>query len=203
MVSEDVAEKFGIRHVVDRVMETREVCRRRFADVGNGERVKPARKRESFCALDRLDGFGGVLLTKNARSFIGPKIQFGELLYFQLEQIERLAHQSALNQFVRDNASNTFDIERAAGREKFQSSRRLCRTLEVFAAPSHKFRIAPDLTATNRAFGANMFQEIERFRLARALRFHDLDDGGNHFAGLFDHYRVADANVFSLNLLLG
>src|SRR5207302_11095673 len=103
---------------------------------------------------------------------------------------------------IRDNASNTFDIERAAGREKFQSSRRLRRTLEVFATPSHKFRIASDLTATNRTLAMNVFEEIKRLRSARPFRFHYFNHGGNHFAGLFDHYRVADANVFALDLVL-
>src|ERR1700686_1090819 len=118
MVSEDVAEKFGIRHVPDCFVETPEIRRRRFANVGNGQRIKPPRKRESFCALNRLDGFCRVLLAENARSSVGPEIQSGQLLNLQLEQIKRLAHQSALNQFVRDDASNAFNIEGAAGCEK-------------------------------------------------------------------------------------
>ena len=85
MVSDHVAEKFGIRHVLDGFMETRKVRRSSFADVGNGERVKPPRKRESFCPLDRLNGFGCVLLAENARGFIGPEVQFGQLLNLQFE----------------------------------------------------------------------------------------------------------------------
>jgi len=63
-------------------------------------------------------------------------------------------------------------------------------------------RIAPDLTSADRTFAVNVFQESKCLRRPRAFRFHNLDDGGNYFAGFFNHDGVADTNVFALDLVL-
>ena len=73
--------------------------------------------------------------------------------------------------------------------------------MEILATPGHKLRVAPDFAATNGAFAMNVFEKIERFRISRSLRFHDLHHGRYHFTGFFNHDRVADANVFALNFI--
>ncbi len=47
----------------------------------------------------------------------------------------------------------------------------------------------------------NVFEEIERLRASRPFRFHDLDHRRNHFAGFFDHDRIADPDVFAFDFI--
>ncbi len=51
-------------------------------------------------------------------------------------------------------------------------------------------------------FPSNVFCEIERLRVSWPLRFYNFNDRGNDFARLFDHDRVADANVFAFDFVL-
>jgi len=53
------------------------------------------------------------------------------------------------------------------GREKFYTACRLRGTMEIFAAPGHKLRIAPDVSAADGAFAVNVFEEIKRLRVPR------------------------------------
>ena len=48
----------------------------------------------------------------------------------------------------------------------------------------------------------NVFGKIERLGVTRAFRFHHLDNCGNHFAGFFNHHRVADSDVFAFDFVL-
>ena len=47
----------------------------------------------------------------------------------------------------------------------------------------------------------NVFDKIERLRVARPLRFHDFDDRRNHFTRFFDHDGVADADILAFDLV--
>ena len=201
MVSEHVAEKLRVRHVFDCFVKTRQVGCGCFAHVGNRQRKKPARKRESSRAFDRLDRFGGIFLPEDARIFFSAEIQLGKLRCFQFEQIERLAHEAALNQFVGDDSADTFNIECAARGEKFQSAGGLGRTTNVLAPPGYEFGIAANFSAANWTFPVNVFEKIERLGVARPFRPYNFDDGRNDFAGFFDHDGVADANVLALDLV--
>src|SRR5207244_11772092 len=106
-----------------------------------------------------------------------------------------------LDHRVGHDSADALDVERAAGGEKFQPSGRLRRAGDVFAAPGDKLRIAPDPAAADRTFAVHVLEKIERLRVARPFRFHHLDDGRNDFAGLFDHNRVADADVFAFDFI--
>ena len=61
-------------HVVDVVMKLGELRCGGFSHIGNCQGEKPARKRQSSGALDRLNRFGRVLLAEHARRFIRPEI---------------------------------------------------------------------------------------------------------------------------------
>src|ERR1700726_2700606 len=156
MVGGHIAEKFGICHVLDCLVETRELRRGCLADVWNRKRVKPAGERESSGACNGLYSFGGVFLAENSRRFIGTKIQLGQLLDLQLEKIQRFANQTAFNQFVGDNAAHAFDIKCAAGGKEFEATRSLGGAMQIFAAPGYKLRIAGDGAAAGRTFSVNM-----------------------------------------------
>src|SRR5205823_15014912 len=91
---------------------------------------------------------------------------------------------------------------RAARREEFHAPRRLCRAIQIFAAPRDKFRVAPDATAAYGTFPVNVFGEIERFRVAWPLGFYNFHNGGNHFASFFDHDGVADPDIFAFDFVL-
>src|SRR4029077_3672494 len=201
VIVHNVAEQLRSSHVFDRVMKAGELCGCRLPDIRNRQGKKPPRERQGSRALDRLDRLGGVFLAKNARRFLCAKIQFRELLDFQVEKIQRFAHEAALNKFVRDNSADAFDVERAARAEEFHAPRRLCRAIQIFAAPRDKFRVAPDGTAPRGTFPVNVFGEIERLRVSWPLRFHNFTHGGNDFARLFDHHGVADANVFAFDFV--
>src|SRR4029077_19151474 len=110
VISEDVAEKFRTRYVLDRLMETRKVRCRRLADVWNRERIKPAREREGPRAFNRLDRFGCVLLAEDAGIFLSAEVQLRKLLDLQLEQVERLTHQAPLHHFIGNESADAFNI---------------------------------------------------------------------------------------------
>src|SRR6476660_3357707 len=118
-----------------------------------------------------------------------------------MEKLERFAHETALNECVRENSTDAFYVERAACAEEFHAPRSLCRAIQIFTSPCDEFRITPDWTATYRTFSVNVFCEIERLRVSRPLRLHHFDNSGNHFARLFDHDGIADANVFAFDFV--
>ena len=80
-------------------------------------------------ALDRVDCLRGIFLSEDTRRFLGPKIQFRELLTLYVEKIQRLAHKATLHKLIRDNSADAFDVERAARRKEFHASRALCRAI--------------------------------------------------------------------------
>src|ERR1043166_7198770 len=82
-----------------------------FPDVRNRQSKKPARQRQCFGALDRLNCLSRVLFPENTRGFLCSEIEFSELLDFQCKQIERLAYQTAFNQFVCDDSADAFYVE--------------------------------------------------------------------------------------------
>ena len=63
-------------------------------------------------------------------------------------------------------------------------------------------RVSADRAAAHRALAVNMFGKIERLRIARPFRFYHFNDCRDDFACFFDHYRVADADVFALDFVL-
>src|SRR5437660_12066841 len=156
----------------------------RLAYIRNRQSKKPAREWKGFGALDRANGFGRIFLAEDSRRIFIAEIQGRELLDFQFKQIERLAHQTALDQFVRDNAAHAFDVECAARGEKFQPPSRLRRALNIFAAPDDKFRIAPYAAAADGTLAANVSENMKCLGDARALLCHALDHGRNDHAGV-------------------
>src|SRR4029077_7561499 len=120
----DVTEQLRTSDVLDRLMKTSELVCSSLPDVRNGQCKEPPGKWQGSGAFDCLDRLGRVFFAKNAGRFLRPKIQFRELLDLQPKQIERLANETALDQFVRDNSANAFDIEGAARSEKFNAPRR-------------------------------------------------------------------------------
>src|SRR6266511_3437832 len=97
------------------------------------------------------------------------------------------------HQLVRHDPADAFDVECTARSKKFDASRRLCRALKNFAAPGNELRVAANRTATDRTLAVNVFDKIERLRIARPFSFHPLDNSRDDFASLFNHYGVADA----------
>ena len=69
-------------YVLDRIVKTGELRCCGFTDIRNGESEKPARKRQTSRSLDRLNGFGGIFVTENAREFLSAEIQFSKLIRF-------------------------------------------------------------------------------------------------------------------------
>src|SRR6266542_5209034 len=154
-------------HVVDALMKSGELRRGRFSHIANSERKKPARKWQSSGALDRVNCFSGVFLTKNTRRFVSAKIQFRQLLDLYLEQIHWFAHQPSFDQFVSDDAAHTFDVERAARRQKLDAPCGLRWAMQILAAPRDEFRVAPNGTAAHRTFAVNVSCKIKRLRITR------------------------------------
>src|SRR6184192_2558014 len=115
-------------------METRQLHGRRFPDIRNCEGEKPARKRQSFRTLDRMNCFDCVLLAENSRRLLSAKVQGCKLLGFQLKQIDRLAYQITFDLIVANDSADSFVIHDAAIRKKFHSPYRLSPALNIFAA---------------------------------------------------------------------
>src|SRR5207244_12370636 len=99
-------------------------------------------------------------------------------------------------------APDALDIQRAPRPQKPPSPRRVRRAENIFTAPRDKLRIAPDLPPTDGAFAMDVLEKIERLGIARPFRLNNFDHCRNHFTGFFDHNRIADANVFALDLVL-
>ena len=118
------------------VVETEQaVVARGLPDIRNGE-SKSQREAAKFCARSiAWIALVAFFSPKIARRFIRAEIQFGELLGLELEQIERFAHEPALDQFVRHNAAVRFRCRARRAPRKFHAPRCLRRTLKIFAAP--------------------------------------------------------------------
>ena len=125
VIHDDGAQKFRGRHIFHCLVKAGEIGSGSFANIGNGEGIKPARKRERSRTVDRLDCLGRIFLPENARRFVRAEIQLCQLIDFELEQVEWLSYQSTLNQFVGHDSADTVDIECAPRCEKFQATSRL------------------------------------------------------------------------------
>ena len=111
--------------------------------------------------------FSAFFCAEDARLFRGAEIELGELFAAlrQGEKIERIVDQAALDQLVRDDAAEAFDIERIALGEILQAARFLRGAEQVFATPDRELRVAPDGAAARRTFAAEMREEVERRRV--------------------------------------
>ena len=68
-----------------------------FSHIGDGQRVNPAGERRGLGALQRFQNFRGVFLPEDARLVVRAEIQSGELLFGEIEQVERFLDQAAFD----------------------------------------------------------------------------------------------------------
>ena len=98
------------------------------------------------------------LQAEHARLFISAEIEFAELFLGEIEKVERLIHEAALDQFLRDDAAERFDVERLALREVFHAPGLLRgATGDVLAAPRNFFCGVARRTRRERSYFAILF----------------------------------------------
>ena len=83
---DDVLKEPRAGDIVQRFVKPCEIVRGFLADLGDGERMQPARKRELAGAFDGIQEFPGVLLAENARLRLCPKIECGKGVKLELER---------------------------------------------------------------------------------------------------------------------
>ena len=198
---EHAVEQRRLRDFAERAVHLRQIVRGGLADLGNGQRVQPARQREVARAFAALDKARGILLPEDARLLCGAEIERGELLLGEIENIERIIDQAMLDELVGDDAAEAFDIEGAAFGEIFEPARLLRGARGIFADPPGVIGVAPHGRAAGRAFPADVREKIEGLRVGGTFLRDHANDRGDDFAGLLDNDRIADADVFAADLV--
>ena len=131
------------------------------------------------------------------RRLLSHPFQPGDLLLGQLVQVRQFLDQTLVDQLVDHRRAESFDVHRAAVGKEAKPFLELGRTGRVDAADVHAAFVALDRTAANRT----PLRERELLLFAGPFLQNDADDVGNDLARLFDHHRVADANVFAADFV--
>jgi hypothetical protein len=168
--------------------------------------VEPAGEGEGAGAADGLAEFGGVFESEDARFGFGAEVEGGEeggeaVLLFEVEQVEGIRDEAALDEFLRDDAPEAFEVEGGALGEVFESAGALGGTVEVGAEPDGEVGVAMHGAPTSGAASPDFGEKIEGDRLRRALFQEHLHDGGDDFPCFFDEHRVPDADVFAADFV--
>src|SRR6185295_4741064 len=179
----------GATQALDAAEVSRQVLRRRLADVADAEPVEEARERRLLARLDAGDEIGRALLRhalERLDGFLRQRVDVGQRF-----------DETGIDELVDDLLAEPLDVERAAAREVEDRELALRGAEEAaFAAMVDPALLARHLAAADRA--GERHAEVRNVGLALAR--HAADDLGDHVAGAAHDHRVADANALAAHL---
>ena len=142
-------------------MKPRQIMGSLFTDLGDGERIEPAREREMASSLDRFEKLPRVLLSEDAWFRRSPQVKRRQVGQLKVEDIQGFVNETTLNEFVGDDSTKCVEFERPSPPEVLQPPGLLSGTLRILAHPNRELRISGDRQAASGTTTVDMGKEIK------------------------------------------